>query len=274
MSHPMLRLYDGFENTSPQLREEVSELQETLATHGYTVQDSGLFDGETERSVKRFQTDHGLDDDGVVGPLTWAALLDTESPDLLGVIPTTYAGDDPSLLKQQLQTQQYQQIIVSAGRKYGIPVYIIAGIGSRESAWGLALKPLGPRGTGDFQKRNNRTPFRTGSLPPDGGGFGRGLMQIDYDAHAFARSELWRDPKENILYGCRVLSDSRDFIQQRTSLEGRTLLRAALAGYNAGPQNAVKALSAGYDIDFYTAGRDYSADVLDRAGWFQVHGWT
>jgi hypothetical protein len=29
----------------------------------------------------------------------------------------------------------------------------------------------------------------------------------------------------------------------------------------------------GLDIDFYTAGRDYSREILNRAGFFQAHGW-
>ena len=34
---------------------------------------SGNFDGETEAAVRRFQFDHGLVPDGIVGPRTWAA---------------------------------------------------------------------------------------------------------------------------------------------------------------------------------------------------------
>jgi len=35
---------------------------------------SGNFDGETEAAVRRFQHDHGLVPDGIVGPRTWATL--------------------------------------------------------------------------------------------------------------------------------------------------------------------------------------------------------
>lgn len=35
----------------------------------------GDFGGGTETAVKEFQREHDLDDDGVVGPMTWAALL-------------------------------------------------------------------------------------------------------------------------------------------------------------------------------------------------------
>jgi len=63
-------------------------------------------------------------------------------------------------------------------------------------------------------------------------------------------------------------------IRRKTNLEGAALLRAALAGYNAGVGNALTAIRDGRDIDFFTAHRDYSADVLNRAGWFQLKGWS
>ena len=55
--------------------EDVRGLQERLNDLGY---DCGLADGafgtRTKNAVVRFQTDHGLDPDGVVGSRTWAAL--------------------------------------------------------------------------------------------------------------------------------------------------------------------------------------------------------
>jgi len=98
-------------------------------------------------------------------------------------------------------------------------------------------------------------------------------LQIDFDAHEFARIGNWRDAEENILYGASVISENRSFIQRKTNLDGIALLRAALAAYNAGPRNALTAIQNGDDIDFFTTGRDYSRDVVNRAGWFQLHGW-
>jgi soluble lytic murein transglycosylase-like protein len=98
-------------------------------------------------------------------------------------------------------------------------------------------------------------------------------MQVDYDAHPFAQGEDWKDPGKNILYGCKVLADSRAFIGRKTGLQEKELLRAALAAYNCGPGNALAAIRDGLDVDFYTAGRDYSRDVISRAGWFQLQGW-
>ena len=54
---------------------------------------------------------------------------------------------------------------------------------------------------------------------------------------------------------------------------GPALLRAALAAYNCGPGNVLKAIRNGLDVDFYTAHHDYSKDVLNRAGFFQLNEW-
>ena len=276
MTRPILRLNDGFDHTSPHLRDEVMELQSELNKEGFWLEADGLFGRDTEAAVKRFQREHGLDDDGVVGSLTWATLLGTEPPDLSAVLPTTLARNDAGLLRQLEAATKYRTQIEEAAGRHGLTAAMIGGVGSRESHWGLILKPAGsgPAGTGDPLARRFPTQFRTGPLPPDGGGFGRGLMQIDFDGHEFARTGNWSDPVENILYGCKVLADSRDFIQRKAGLAGRDLLRAALAGYNCGPGNALRAIRDGRDYDFYTTGRDYSRDVLNRAGFFQLHGWT
>jgi hypothetical protein len=104
-------------------------------------------------------------------------------------------------------------------------------------------------------------------------GFGRGLLRIDYDMCGFARTGDWRDPAANIRQGCTLLTDAKAVLRRRTVLHGRALLRAALAAYNCGIDNVLHAVRQGYDLDFYTSGRDYSRDVVNRAGFFQAHGW-
>ena len=274
MSRPILRLNDGFEHTSLHLRAEVQELQAELNRHGFSLEVDGLFGRDTESAVKRFQSEHGLSDDGIVGPITWAALLGTAALDLGKTFPTTFPRNDASLLEQLREAERYKASIEQAVEKFGFQLAVIGGVGSRESGWGLTLRPAGTAGTGDFASRSPKPPLRPGPLPPDGGGFGRGLMQIDFDAHSFARGEQWKSADANILYGCQVLADCQKLIQRKTNLEGRALLRAVLAGYNAGPGNALTAIREGHDIDFFTTGRDYSKDVLNRAGWFQLQGWT
>lgn len=275
MSHPILRLNDGSGDTSPELAPDVRELQEELNQQGFALDTDGVFGRETESAVKQFQLDRQLDDDGIVGPLTWAALLGTAAPDPATVFPTTFSRTNAALQEQFNEANaKYKTFVVQAAQKFQFDAVVIGGIGSRESGWGLLLKPKGPDGTGDFAGRKSPAQFRTGPLPPDGGGFGRGLMQIDFDAFSFARTGNWKDPAANILFGARVLADSRDFFNRRTSLQGRDLLRAALAGYNARPARVLTAIQQGRDVDFFTTGHDYSSDVLNRAGFFQMAGWT
>lgn len=274
MEHPVLRLFDGFDHTSPELRDEVRELQTLLNRDGFSLNVDGVFGQETESAVKRFQSEHGLADDGVVGPLTWSALTGTEPPDPSKVLLTTFPPNDPSLVAQLNEATKYKGFVDEASVQSGFQAPLIAGIGSRESHWGLALKPPGPAGTGDFGERSFPTQFRSGPMPPDGGGFGRGLMQIDFDAQEFARTGNWQDPLQNILIGCKILTGFRDLIQRKTDLAGIALLQAAVASYNAGPGNVLRTIQDGRDVDFYTAGRNYSKDVLNRAGWFQLKGWT
>jgi len=62
----MLRL----NSTGPQ----VSELQRQLRTLGEHLDVDGEFGSNTDTAVRHFQSSHGLESDGVVGPVTWGAL--------------------------------------------------------------------------------------------------------------------------------------------------------------------------------------------------------
>jgi peptidoglycan hydrolase-like protein with peptidoglycan-binding domain len=199
MGHPVLRLFDGSPDTSPELGDDVKELQTILSQDGLSLDVDGVFDRATESAVKRFQSENDLMTDGVAGPLTWAALTRTEPPDLTRIFLTTFPVIDPSLAVQLTEALKYKQFLDNASAQSEFPPSLFGGIGSRESNWGLALKPIGPAGTGDFARRRFPTQFRTGPLPSDGGGFGRGLMQIDFDSQEFARTGNWQDPEANVL---------------------------------------------------------------------------
>jgi hypothetical protein len=55
---------------------DVQFYQAALLCHGYSVLTAnGIFDASTTKAVKAFQAEHGLDADGVIGPLTGGALL-------------------------------------------------------------------------------------------------------------------------------------------------------------------------------------------------------
>jgi hypothetical protein len=266
-----LRLFDGYMHTSPALAGVVKDLQTRLVEQGFTVSVDGYFGPATEAVVERFQAAMGLVVDGIVGHRTWAALSGASAPPP-GLFETTYAPHDIHMQRVEIAARAYRGHIEAAAQVAKVPAAIICGIGSRESRWGLALQPPGAAGTGDFIRRNSMTRHRVGDLPPDGKGFGRGLMQVDFDAHPFARGNDWKDPGRNIAYGATVLAEGLAWATRR-GLVGVAQLRAALAAYNCGPRNVGRALEAGRDVDYYTSHRDYSRDVLSLAGWFQIKGW-
>jgi Putative peptidoglycan binding domain len=268
----LLRLYDGYSHTSPQLRDWVRELQAMLRRHDRAVVIDGLFGRGTEDLVRLFQRTHGLRSDGVVGADTWQALLDPDTPPSDRLV-TSYPLDHPTLLEDLEAAARYGATIVAASGHFGLPPAIIVALGSRESRWGLALDPKGPTGTADRSARPFLEAHRDKPLPPDGRGFGRGLMKIDYDAHEFARSGPWHEPDANVRYACSVLVGFRPMLRRHTVLHGTALLRAMLAAYNCGLDNVLRAARHGLDLDFYTAGRDYSRELLSRAGFFEAHGW-
>lgn len=55
--------------------ETVKTLQAILSRKGYAVEIDGDFGNQTETAVKKFQSDKGLDSDGICGHDTWTALL-------------------------------------------------------------------------------------------------------------------------------------------------------------------------------------------------------
>jgi hypothetical protein len=185
------------------------------------------------------------------------------------------ANGIPMLIRDDSEAQKYRTTIIAAGQRHKIPTNIIIGIMSRESACGLTLRPQGPTGTGDWVARNPKPEIgRPDKMPPDGQGFGRGLMQIDYDAHEFARTGEWWEADQNIDYGCLVLFEAREFISSRIEICEARLLSAYIAAYNAGPGRIVKALQNQIDPDMYTTGRDYSKVVIGRANFFREKGWV
>jgi len=190
--------------------------------------------------------------------------------------PTTIAANDPQMQKELAIANGFRAFIEAAASQHGFQPCVIAGIGSRETSWGLSplLKPQGPGGTGDRAPRSRpNPPLRPGPLPPDGLGFGRGLMQLDFDSNPVAQHGNWADPQTNISAGCQVLAQKLAFIQRHSSLQGLMLLRGTIAAYNCGEGTICK-LPEGADIDSRTAHGNYSADVLNRAGFFQQNGWA
>ena len=127
-------------------------------------------------------------------------------------------------------------------------VWILAAIDSRESRFGLALDE---DGLGDA-------------------GHGHGEMQIDDRSHGpFCASRKWRDLAASLEYVHKnVIVPAFNYLGDYFSLFGEdyaALFRGAIAAYNCGPGNVRQAMEAGQDVDARTTGKDYSADVIERA---------
>ena len=56
--------------------DDVAVLQAILKARGYTCDITGKFDVKTHNMTIAFQSQNGLDQDGIAGPLTWSAVLE------------------------------------------------------------------------------------------------------------------------------------------------------------------------------------------------------
>ena len=183
--------------------------------------------------------------------------------------PTSKDWTAAELTRDMQEASKYAAFIKGSSATHNLAASLICAVGSRESNWGLSpdMRPKGPAGTGDWAPRH-------GKMPPDGLGWGRGLMQADYAASAFAKDPAeWTDPRQNIEFGCNELaSDFQHYKTRFADLPAEKQLQATIAAYNTGPGNVDRSLSKGRDVDSTTAGHNYSADVLSRAAWFKAKG--
>lgn len=54
---------------------EIRKLQSRLKQKGFAVEETGLYDENTEATVKEFQQQNNLGVDGIVGAKTWGKLF-------------------------------------------------------------------------------------------------------------------------------------------------------------------------------------------------------
>jgi len=159
-----------------------------------------------------------------------------------GTLEGTIALDMPWL-------RNHAELIREISKYYGLDHTLVAAIISRESGGGRLLGRWGsPPGTGDK-------------------GHGRGLMQIDDRWHtAFTGiNGFWESAAGNISYGCYVLRNFLRVADKRLTVlpeQGRD--RVAIASYNCGFSNVMRALRDNRDVDAFTTDQDYSAEVLER----------
>ncbi|MGD1846092.1 MAG: peptidoglycan-binding protein [Salibacteraceae bacterium] len=111
MSNPTLRERDGFNSQRPELRPDVKRMQEALTRHGYNTDTDGYFGSGTLQEVKKFQTQHQLGADGVVGPATWKALLADGSAANDGGASDNSKGSEPLTGDVLITREQLAEIL-------------------------------------------------------------------------------------------------------------------------------------------------------------------
>lgn len=217
----------------------------------------------------------------------------------VGAAVTSIIDDLAQLAAVPRAVATYVPMLRAAGERYGVPSSLLAGILWRESNAGTTLKPPGPTGTGDFVPRKPRSRYfsfadpLTG-LPPDGLGWGRGLMQVDYGVHnAWVMANDWGNAAVNIDKAASILADFVAYFRHAPGgpvaieawrlptwralkpnlatmnpdprpLSGVALYEAALAAYNAGASGVLQALAAGLPASTPTTGGEYANWILSR----------
>lgn len=178
--------------------------------------------------------------------------------------------------------------------KHGISPYLMLGVTYAESNYGLALKPKGPEGSGDFIARPSnptrdalmaKTPLpgvekkmvpsiksRNINEPvmawvPTTTGWGLGLYQLDWESHfEFVRTGAWKDPHKAMEYALKLLAGNKKLIAAKhPELQPYELVRAMVASYNAGAGRVNKFLADKKDIDTCTFHPGYIDKICKKA---------
>ncbi|XP_074949184.1 lysozyme g-like isoform X1 [Phalacrocorax aristotelis] len=159
----------------------------------------------------------------------------------------SYAGVPASekIAEKDLENmKKYEAKIKKVGNSKCVDPAVIAGIISRESHAGAALKG----GWGDH-----------------GNGFG--LMQVDKRYHKIVGT--W-DSEEHLAQGTQILCGMIETIQKKfPKWTKEQQLKGGISAYNAGPNNV-----RSYDrMDIGTTHNDYANDVVARAKFYKRNGY-
>ena len=87
-TNPSTASYPGTPSRQGSRGPNVRAIQQRLRDRGYAIAVDSIFGPKTHQVVVRFQADHGLTRDGIVGPITWAALFRNPNPPRGTPIPT------------------------------------------------------------------------------------------------------------------------------------------------------------------------------------------
>ena len=181
------------------------------------------------------------------------------------------------------------------GKAHGVSPYLLLGICYAESNYGMALKPKGPTGSGDFIARqctpDRDAKMKANPLPgvekktlaegikarhlagpvdawvPTHTGWGCGLLQFDYEAHFdFCKSGAWKEPEAIFVQACKLLTGNKAYIAKKhPALSTFEMMNATIASYNAGAGRVCKFLEQKKSLDEATFHPGYVKKICDKA---------
>lgn len=153
--------------------EEVKRIQQALTDKGYSVGDAGIdgdFGTDTDKAIRKFQFDRGLETDGIVGPMTQTAL---------------YGASKPATPVPNYATGEYRTVVDAINVRTG------AGKGySKKSK--SQITPDGQKHSNDDGQLNVGTNVTVTKVLRDSGGNTWGLIPsgwicLEWDGKAYVR---------------------------------------------------------------------------------------
>lgn len=154
---------------------QVISLQENLIKIGYTIAADGEFGRDTYKALVDFQTKHGLDADGIAGPITQEILQEASESALQAPITP-----------QENTYTSIEGIITSVCIANGIEPEVLIAVATCESG----LNP-------------NAKLFNPGSNSTD-----RGLLQWNSKYHSEISDDDAYNPTKSIEWGCKYLKEN------------------------------------------------------------------
>jgi peptidoglycan hydrolase-like protein with peptidoglycan-binding domain len=221
-----------------------------LQRKNYLIENAdGIFGQLTEDATKKFQSDHGLIADGIVGKITRGFMASMEHPapniiksekDLLFWIHQNLGPIIKKAIDKTIYTEDWVGSIVA--RETG---FLVVKYANR----GMSLSEISALTKGDF---------RNGIF------HGYGLYQIDIGSYPdFVKSEKWKDPELCTMMAISVLESKRIYLAKYEDKLGQYLFEFAItSAYNTGQGNVAHEIEKNENTDNTTTGHNYAADVF------------
>ena len=178
---------------------DVTELQKLLNQNGYTLDEDGIFGDKTQAAVKDYQQKNSLDVDGIVGTNTWGALNGTYKPNNNTGNTATNTTTANTSTNTGFQNSAYQESDTVKQAYEMLQQQMASKPGEYTSAWQTQLNDI-------LQQINNREKF-------------------SYDMNADVLYQQYKD--QYMLQGQKAMMDTMGQAQAMTGGYGNSYAQSA-----------------------------------------------